>query len=139
MLPLLAGNLSAPKPTASGRKRIIVAEDDTAIATLLTRVLSQHYDVKHAATGALVLQYAVEPPVPSLFMLDVMMPDLDGFAVATKLRAVQQLKQVPIIFLTARTAPTDIIRGIQTGARHYIQKPFKIDDVLSKVKKTIGE
>jgi DNA-binding response OmpR family regulator len=135
----LAGNLSAPKPTTGGRKRIIVAEDDTAIATLLTRVLSQHYDVTHAATGALVLQYAVEPPVPSLFMLDVMMPDLDGFAVATKLRAVQQLKQVPIIFLTARTAPTDIIRGIQTGARHYIQKPFKIDDVLSKVKKTIGE
>jgi DNA-binding response OmpR family regulator len=131
--------LSAPKPTASGRKRIIVAEDDAAIATLLTRVLSQHYDVTHAASGSLALELAAEGTPPSLFMLDVMMPDLDGFAVAAKLRAIPQLKQVPIIFLTARTAPTDIIRGIQTGARHYIQKPFKIDDVLSKVKKTIGE
>ncbi|MFZ5897326.1 MAG: response regulator transcription factor [Myxococcota bacterium] len=131
--------MSAPKPTAGARKRIIVAEDDTAIATLLTRVLSQHYDVSHAASGSRALEMAAEPPAPALFMLDVMMPDLDGFAVATKLRTIQQLKHVPIIFLTARTAPTDIIRGIQTGARHYIQKPFKIEDVLNKVKKTIGE
>jgi DNA-binding response OmpR family regulator len=67
-----------------------------------------------------------------------MMPDLDGFGVARGLKAIPAVKQVPIIFLTARTSPTDIIKGIQTGARHYIQKPFSIEDVLSKVKKTLG-
>jgi DNA-binding response OmpR family regulator len=131
--------VSAPKPPETKRKRIIVAEDDSAIAGLLTRVLGVHYDVQHAATGSLALRLATEEPPPQLLMLDVMMPDLDGFAVASRVRAIPQLKQVPIIFLTARTASTDIIRGIQTGARHYIQKPFKIDEVLSKVRKTIGE
>lgn len=131
--------MSAPKPPESARKRILVAEDDPAIANMLVRVLSRHYEVEHAASGAAALARAGAPPPPHLLMLDVMMPELDGFSVAQAVRGIAHLKQVPIIFLTARTAPTDIIRGIQTGARHYIQKPFSIDEVLAKVKKTIGE
>ena len=103
------------------------------------RVLGRLYDVVHAPNGSKALAIAGTPPPPNLILLDVMMPDLDGFGVARGLRAIPGVKQVPIIFLTARTAPTDIIKGIQTGARHYIQKPFRIEDVLSKVKKTIGE
>ncbi len=131
--------VSAPKPQESARKRIVLAEDDRAISEMLTRVLGRHYDVTAVATGGAALARAGQPPPPHLFLLDVMMPDIDGFGVAQGIRAIAQLKQVPIIFLTARTAPTDIIRGINTGARHYIQKPFSIDEVLSKVKKTIGE
>lgn len=106
---------------------------------MLLRVLGRHYEVDHAATGKAALARAGSPPPPHLILLDVMMPDLDGFSVASGVRGIPHLKQVPIIFLTARTAPMDVIKGIQTGARHYIQKPFSIDDVLSKVKKTIGE
>jgi DNA-binding response OmpR family regulator len=106
---------------------------------MLVRVLSRHYDVVHAANGGKALEYARDEPPPHLVMLDVMMPDLDGFSVATGMRGIPHMKQVPIIFLTARTAPADIIRGIQNGARHYIKKPFTIDEVLTKVKKTIGE
>lgn len=131
--------VSAPQPPAAPRKRILIAEDDPAIATMLIRVLGRHYEVEHAATGKAALSRAGSPPPPHLILLDVMMPDLDGFSVASGVRGIPHLKQVPIIFLTARTGPMDVIKGIQTGARHYIQKPFSIDDVLSKVKKTIGE
>jgi len=126
-------------PTPANRKRILVAEDDGAIATMLLRVLGQHYDTVHAPSGKVALDLARGKPFPNLALLDVMMPDMDGFAVAGALRAIPELKQIPIIFLTARTAPTDVIRGIQVGARHYIHKPFKIDEVLRKVQKAIGD
>jgi len=131
--------VSAPTPANSQRKRILIAEDDAAIATMLQRLLAQHYDVVHAPSGGAALKLAQSKPVPALALLDVMMPDMDGFAVAAALRALPDLKQIPIIFLTARTASTDVIKGIQAGARHYIHKPFKLDDVLRKVKKALGD
>ncbi len=75
---------------------------------------------------------------PHLLLLDVMMPGLDGLAVARQARSLPQMQSVPVIFLTAKDGPMDVIKGIQYGARHYITKPFKIDEVLSKVKKSLG-
>jgi DNA-binding response OmpR family regulator len=120
------------------RRRIVVAEDDPAIATMLQKVLSQHYDVVLAKDGHQAIALALTPPKPALLMLDVMMPGLDGHGVATEVRKSPELKSVPIIFLTAKSSATDVIKGIQSGARHYITKPFKIDDVLAKVKKVLG-
>ena len=120
------------------RRRIVIAEDDPAIATMLHKVLSAHYDVVVVHDGKAALAAAVSPPRPSLLMLDVMMPGLDGLAVATEVKKSPELKGIPIIFLTAKTGATDVIKGIQVGARHYITKPFKIDDVLAKVKKALG-
>lgn len=120
------------------RKRIVVAEDDPAIATMLQKVLSQHYDVVLAQDGRQALALAQTQPKPSLLMLDVMMPGMDGHAVAAEVRKSADLKSVPIIFLTAKSSASDVIKGIQSGARHYITKPFKIDDVLAKVKKVLG-
>jgi DNA-binding response OmpR family regulator len=131
--------VSAPKAPEGQRRRILFAEDDAAIATLVRRVLGQHYDVSHASTGAIALELARVEPGPDLILLDVMLPGLDGFAVAAKIRTMPRLKRVPILFVTARGSPADVIRGIQVGARHYIQKPFSIDDLLSKVKKALGE
>jgi DNA-binding response OmpR family regulator len=105
---------------------------------MLEKVLSSHYDVVVAHDGKSALLLAVTPPRPSLLLLDVMMPGLDGLAVATEVKKTPDLKGVPIIFLTAKSGATDVIKGIQVGARHYITKPFKIDDVLAKVKKALG-
>ena len=120
------------------RKRIVVAEDDPAIAGMLQKVLAPHYDVALARDGHQAIALASSPPKPSLLLLDVMMPGIDGHGVATELRKNPELKQVPIIFLTAKSGATDVIKGIQSGARHYITKPFKIEDVLAKVKKVLG-
>lgn len=105
---------------------------------MLEKVLAPLYDVAVAHDGRRALLLAAKPPVPALFLLDVMMPLLDGLGVAAEARKSPELKLVPIIFLTAKSSPADVIKGIQYGARNYITKPFKIDDVLAKVKKALG-
>lgn len=119
-------------------KRILIAEDDPAICAMLRKVLSQHYDVATTNDGQEALALAGKAPAPDLLLLDVMMPGMDGHAVAAGIRGMPGLKNVPIIFLTAKTGPSDVIKGIQSGARHYITKPFKMDDLLSRVKKVLG-
>jgi DNA-binding response OmpR family regulator len=120
------------------RRRIVIAEDDPAIASMLQKVLSQHYDVSVAHDGKQALVLALQPPRPALLLLDVMMPGLDGLGVAAEVKKDPNLKSIPIIFLTAKAGATDVIKGIQSGARHYLTKPFKIDEVLAKVKKALG-
>jgi DNA-binding response OmpR family regulator len=97
----------------------------------------REYDVVTASDGPGALALA-EKTRPNLLILDVMMPGMDGFQLATRVRAVPEIKNSPIIFLTARDGPLDTIKGIQSGARHYLTKPFKIDDLLTKVKKILG-
>ena len=123
---------------AGPRKRIVIAEDDPAIAAMLEKVLSKQYDISIAKDGHSALALALTPPRPALLMLDVMMPGLDGLGVAAEVKKSPELKGIPIIFLTAKSGAADVIKGIQSGARHYITKPFKIDDVLAKVKKALG-
>jgi DNA-binding response OmpR family regulator len=120
------------------QKRILIAEDDPAISTMLSKVLSQFYQVVVTNDGKSALALAGKPPAPDLLLLDVMMPGLDGHAVAAAVRQLPGLKAIPIIFLTAKTGPAEVIKGIQSGARHYITKPFKIDDLVLRVKKAIG-
>ena len=119
-------------------KRILIAEDDPAIGSMLSKVLSQYYDVALTTDGQAALALAGKPPAPDLLLLDVMMPGLDGHAVAAAVRQLPGLKAIPIIFLTAKTGPSEVIKGIQSGARHYITKPFKIDDLVMRVKRALG-
>lgn len=122
----------------AARRRIVIAEDDPAIAAMLQKVLAPLYDLSIAHDGKAALALAARPPRPALLILDVMMPGLDGHGVAAEVKKHPDLKSVPIIFLTAKSSATDVIKGIQSGARHYVTKPFKIDDLLAKVKKVLG-
>lgn len=129
--------MSSPASIPGPRKRILVADDDPAIGRLLERVLNREYDVVLASDGRGALALATQLR-PHLMILDVMMPAMDGFTLAAQMRLIPELKATPIIFLTARDTPLDTIKGIQAGARHYLTKPFKIDDLAAKVKKTLG-
>jgi DNA-binding response OmpR family regulator len=128
-------------PSASDskdKKRILVAEDDESIATMLARILSVRYEVHRARDGKEALALA-DRIRPNLILLDVMMPGLDGYTTAQQIRLLPALKNVSIIFLTAKGGAMDVVKGIQVGARFYVTKPFKMDDLLSKVKKALGE
>jgi DNA-binding response OmpR family regulator len=124
---------------APARKRILIAEDDPAISDMLTRYLATNYEVVVAADGPSAIAVIGKHPAPDLVLLDVMMPGIDGFGVAQRIRILHPTRKIPIIFVTARNAPQDIIAGIQHGARQYITKPFKLKDVLDKVRSALGE
>ena len=131
--------MSAPKtPEGKDKKRILVAEDDESIATMLVRILSVRYEVHRAQDGKQALAIA-DRIRPNLILLDVMMPGLDGYSAATQIRMLPTLKNVSIIFLTAKGGAMDVVKGIQAGARFYVTKPFKMDDLLAKVRKALGE
>jgi CheY-like chemotaxis protein len=131
-----------PAPTANPgphAKIIMVVEDDAAIRDMLVRALGLNYCVYESADGQIALDNLTRMKPPDLVIMDVMMPRMDGWTLAAKLKADARLKNVPLIFLTGRDSPKDVVQGINAGARHYLTKPFKIQTLLEKVSKAIGE
>jgi DNA-binding response OmpR family regulator len=130
----------APVPSADPSrtaKVVMVVEDDAAIRELLVRSLGQEYRVYEAHDGQMALDMLSAMKEPDLMLLDVMMPHMDGHVLAGKLKAEKRFKNVPIVFLTGLDSPKDVVMGINAGARHYVTKPFKIQDLLGKVAKAI--
>jgi two-component system OmpR family response regulator len=92
------------------------------------------FDVERVATGRAALD-AVDRRKPDLIVLDVMLPDLDGFEVARRLRQVEGAgTRVPVIFLTARDTVTDKVEGLRLGSDDYVTKPFSIEELMERVK-----
>ncbi|PPK64878.1 response regulator transcription factor [Actinokineospora auranticolor] len=115
----------------SGRASLLVVEDDAAIRDLLaTSLRFAGFDVATAATGDDGLRQA-EKLRPDLVLLDVMLPDRDGFDVLRRLRAGGQ--GVPVLFLTARDANHDKITGLTLGGDDYVTKPFSLEEVIARV------
>jgi DNA-binding response OmpR family regulator len=121
-----------------GRARILIVEDDPDIARFLGRFLGLRYEVETAGDGEAGLAILRRPPPPDLVIADVMMPKLNGVAMVRKMRELLAPAPPPVIFLTARDRPADVVAGIQAGARHYLTKPVKLDDLDAKVRKALG-
>jgi two-component system OmpR family response regulator len=112
--------------------RVLVVDDEPNIADVVSMALRfQSFEVETAATGAEALA-AVERFRPQLMVLDVMLPDMDGFAVAERLGA--QRGHVPIIFLTARDATEDKLRGLTSGGDDYVTKPFSLEELIARIR-----
>jgi Response regulators consisting of a CheY-like receiver domain and a winged-helix DNA-binding domain len=114
--------------------KVFLLEDDTDLSELLTYHLKKEgFEVVSFNKGVELLE-RVKEEKPSLFILDVMVPSLDGFRVAKMLRSSPETKDVPIIFLTAKTAEEDKLRGFELGADDYITKPFSIKELFARIK-----
>ena len=135
-LPPGAGGAGAQGP-ASNRPRILVVEDDEHLLRMMHRLLSSMADVAMAADGEHAMQILQKGPPPQLLITDWMMPRKDGLTLVKEMKAHELLKNIPVVLLTAKTAPRDVIAGINSGARHYLTKPFKPDELISKVKKVL--
>jgi two-component system, OmpR family, response regulator len=113
--------------------RLLVVDDEKTIRELLAGSLRfAGYDVVTAASGAEAL-HATASARPDLVLLDVMMPDGDGFEVARRIRS-SGGPDVPVIFLTARDEVTDRVAGFDIGADDYVTKPFSLDEVLARIR-----
>ena len=112
--------------------QILIVEDDDRLAALLERGLKREgHIITLAADGSEGLDMALAHPF-DVVILDVMLPVLDGFQVALKLR--ERGCQTPILMLTARDASTDIVTGLDTGADDYLTKLFSFDELLARVR-----
>ena len=117
--------------------RILVVEDDFDISNMLRIYFSgQGYDVQVAPRGgdALLL---TRKQLPQLIVLDIMLPDIDGYAVCRELRQTTRTSHIPIIFLTQKDERSDKITGLELGADDYITKPFDIEELKLRVKNAI--
>lgn len=113
---------------------ILVIEDDTLVARTIERCLrGSEYHVQVVNTGVAGLK-AARRKIPDLVLLDVMMPGMDGYTVCKEMREDALLKNVPIIFLTAKNKVEDKIVGLSVGADDYLGKPFNVDELLLRVK-----
>jgi two-component system response regulator MprA len=111
---------------------ILVVDDDAAILRMLERTLAaEGYDVSVAPAGGAALA-AIERSTPELLVLDVGLPDLDGFAVCRRLRA--KGLGMPVLMLTARDAVRDRVAGLDAGADDYLVKPFAAEELLARVR-----
>jgi putative two-component system response regulator len=111
---------------------VLVVDDAPANLNLLAGLLQADYRVKLAASGAKALDL-VQRAAPDLVLLDVMMPEMDGYEVCQKLRANPATRGIPIIFLTAKTEVDDVVRGFEVGASDYVSKPFRPAELLGAI------
>jgi len=116
---------------------ILAVDDAPQNLSLLSDLLEIHYKVKLAPTGARALTIATSTP-PDLILLDIMMPEMDGYEVIRRLKDHQASKHIPVIFVTSLTGPEHRARGLELGAVDYIVKPINPDLLLAAVRKHIA-
>jgi putative two-component system response regulator len=116
------------------KSTILVVDDTPDNLKLMSGLLKDDYKVKIVNSGEFALEIAQSESPPDLILLDIMMPEMDGYAVCFHLKANPKTQHIPVIFLTAKTEIADETKGFELGAADYITKPISPSIVLSRVK-----
>ncbi len=121
------------------RARLLLVEDDESTRTALAQWLRYEYDVVTAVDGidALETAAAMTPP-PDVILTDVWMPRLDGISMVRRMKNIDGLRRVPVIFLTGQTSVQSVVAGIAAGARAYLPKPVELDMLDRKLRSALG-
>ncbi|MEO5377185.1 MAG: fused response regulator/phosphatase [Magnetococcus sp. DMHC-6] len=114
--------------------KILIIDDDPFDIDILRKILEKEYVLNIAINGHRGLQMARQASAPDLILLDVMMPDIDGYQVCRQLKSQPETEQIPIIFITAKSTPEDETMGLELGAIDYIIKPFTPSVVQARIK-----
>jgi DNA-binding response OmpR family regulator len=120
-----------------GKARLLVVEDDIDIGNMLKIYFSgMDFDVDVAVRGSDALE-KTKQVLPHLIVLDIMLPDIDGYEVCRNLRTSMRTSHIPVIFLTQKDERSDKLQGLELGADDYITKPFSPREMVSRVKAVI--
>jgi two-component system, OmpR family, response regulator len=124
---------------APGKLTVLMVEDDAALARFTQMLLSlSGFEVRQAGNRAEVVAEIRRPPVPDLILLDVMLPDTDGFDILKRVRQHPALVNVPVIMLTGKATREAVIKGMSAGADGYITKPFEPEALMRAVRTVLG-
>jgi two-component system, OmpR family, response regulator len=112
---------------------VLLVEDEEKVAYVVALALRHSgFEVRIVGTGAEALRLSSASPMPDIVVLDVTLPDIDGFEICRRMRADQN--DVPVLFLTARDAPADRLHGLTIGGDDYLTKPFGVEELIVRVK-----
>jgi sigma-B regulation protein RsbU (phosphoserine phosphatase) len=115
------------------KKGVLVVDDAPANLHVVNSILKDDYKVRIATSGATALELVRMIPLPDLVLLDVEMPEMDGYEVCRRLKATKETRNIPVIFLTGKTEAQDETKGFEAGAVDYIHKPFSHSVVKARV------
>ncbi|MBU0971283.1 MAG: response regulator [Proteobacteria bacterium] len=117
---------------------ILVIDDNKENLRILAEILgSEGYTVRPALSGQIALTAAIKQ-IPDLILLDIIMPDMDGYQVCEALKADKYIKEIPVIFISALGEVTDTVKGFSAGGVDYIRKPFHREELLARVETHIS-
>jgi twitching motility two-component system response regulator PilG len=126
------------KEKSMNKKKVLIVEDEESLLKLESILLtSKGYDVTGVPDGQSALDL-IETMKPDLVLLDIMLPEIDGFEVCRRIKSNEATKHIPVIMLTAKKSREDMARGEQVGADWYITKPFKSAMVIETIQRFIS-
>ena len=126
-------------PHEGPRHTILVIEDDPAMLKLVVEVLTvAGFKTRAASNRAEINAEINKAPLPDLLLLDVTLPDADGFQILERIRAAPKLAKLPVVLMTAKSDVADITHGLALNADGYVTKPFKINALISVVGTVLG-
>jgi len=136
----IARSATRKRTLAAGEKLpVIVVEDEENLGKLLKTYLHlEGFDARVATNRAEIVAELRRPPLPQLVLLDVMLPDADGFDILAAIRRHPALSAVPVVMLTAKSTRESVLKGLAGGADGYITKPFEIDVLMKAVRSVLG-
>jgi two-component system, OmpR family, response regulator len=127
------------KPRNGERHSVFVVEDDPVLSQLVGEVLTTAgFLTRYARNKTEINSEFNRPPMPDLMLLDVTLPDADGFSILEKIRANPRIARLPVIMMTGKSEVTDVARGLALGADGYVTKPFKITALVAAVNTVLG-
>ncbi len=115
------------------KRKILIADDEPSNVRLLGELLKDSYDIFVADNGQQVMELAAAV-CPDIILLDVMMPRVDGYSACRMLKENSATSEIPVIFITAKTASDDIVRGFEVGGQDYVPKPFNPQELFARVR-----
>lgn len=117
--------------------KVLIVDDEPKNIQLLGNLLEEKgYNIEFAMNGNEALAWIQSTPF-DLILLDIMMPEMNGYDVCRKIKSEKRFKHIPVIFLTAKSGTEDIVKGFQIGGADYITKPFKTPELLARIKKEV--
>ena len=126
-------------PRNGQRHSIFIVEDDKMLTDLVGEVLAKSgFLTRFAKNRSEINAEFNKPPLPDLVLLDVSLPDADGFQILERIRGNPKLKALPVIMMTGKSEVTDVARGLSLGADGYVTKPFRISGLVQAVNTVLG-
>jgi PAS domain S-box-containing protein len=112
---------------------ILIVDDSPENIRVLADLLGSDFEIRIAKNGSTALDILTSPPYPDLILLDIMMPGMDGYEVCRKIKTNINIRNIPVIFITAKSMEEDIIKGFELGGVDYITKPFNEKELIARI------